>query len=52
MQPAVERYRQHKVIRPVSPTTSSSFTQQVPLTTAAVTTPVQNQATTPAAPVK
>jgi hypothetical protein len=52
LQPAVERYRKHEVIRPVSPTTSSSFTQQVPLTTEAVTSPVQNQATTPAAPVK
>jgi len=52
LQPAVERYRKHEVIRPVSPTTSSSFTQQVPLTTEAVTTPVQNQATTPAAPVR
>ena len=52
LQPAIERYRKHEVIRPVSPTTSSSFTQQVPLTTEAVTTPVQNQATTPAAPVR
>jgi hypothetical protein len=52
LQPAIERYRKHEVIRPVSPTTSSSFQQQVPLTTEAVTSPVQNQATTPAAPVK
>ena len=52
LQPAIERYRKHEVIRPVSPTTSSSFTQQVPLTTEAVTSPVQNQATTPAAPVR
>jgi hypothetical protein len=52
IQPAIERYRKHEVIRPVSPTTSSSFQQQLPLTTEAVTSPVQNNATTPAAPVK
>jgi hypothetical protein len=52
LQPAIERYRKHEVIRPVSPTTSSSFQQQVPLTTEAVTSPVQNQMSAPAAPVK
>jgi len=52
LQPAVERYRRHEVIRPVSPITSSMTQQQIPLTTEAVTTPVQNTTTTPAAPVK
>ena len=53
IQPAIERYRKHEVIRPVSPTTNSSFQQQVPLTTEAVTSPVQNnQMSAPAAPVK
>ena len=52
MQPAVERYRRHEIIRPVSPITSSMTQQQIPLTTEAVTSPVQNTPSTPAAPVK
>jgi hypothetical protein len=52
LQPAVERYRRHEVIRPISPVTSSMTQQQIPLTTEAVTTPVQNNQTTPAAAVK
>ena len=52
IQPAVERYRRHEVIRPVSPITSSMTQQQIPLTTEAVTSPAQNNTTTPAAPVK
>ena len=52
LQPAVERYRRHEVIRPVSPTTSSMTQPQIPLTTEAVTSPIQNATTTPAAPVK
>jgi len=52
IQPAIERYRRHEVIRPVSPITSSMTQQQIPLTTEAVTSPVQNNTSTPAAPVK
>jgi hypothetical protein len=52
IQPAIERYRRHEVIRPVSPITSSMTQQQIPLTTEAVTSPVQNTQSTPAAPVK
>jgi hypothetical protein len=52
IQPAVERYRRHEIIRPVSPITSSMTQQQIPLTTEAVTSPVQNNTSTPAAPVK
>ena len=52
IQPAIERYRRHEVIRPVSPITSSMTQQQIPLTTEAVTSPVQNTPSTPAAAVK
>jgi hypothetical protein len=52
MQSAAERYRRHEIIRPVSPITSSMTQQQIPLTTEAITTPVQNAPSTPAAPVK
>jgi hypothetical protein len=52
LQPAVERYRRHEIIRPVSPITSSMTQQQVPLTTEAVTSPVQTAPGAPAAPVK
>jgi hypothetical protein len=52
IQPAVERYRRHEVIRPVSPTTNSMTQQQIPLTTEAVTTPQTSTPSTPAAPVK
>jgi hypothetical protein len=52
IQPGVERYRRHEIIRPVSPITSSMTQQQIPLTTEAVTTPVQGTPSAPAAPVK
>lgn len=52
MQTAAERYRRHEIIRPVSPITSSMTQQQIPLTTEAITTPVQNAPSVPAAPVK
>jgi hypothetical protein len=52
IQPAVERYRRHEIIRPVSPITSSMTQQQIPITTEAVTSPVQNAPSTPAAAVK
>lgn len=53
MQGAVERYRRHEVIKPVSPGTSSVTQQQLPTLTEAISVSnTQGNSNAPAAPVK
>jgi hypothetical protein len=51
MQAAVERYRKHEVIRPISPVTSLASQPPPPITTEAIALPA-NAASVAAAPVK
>jgi len=52
MQAAVERYRKHEVIRPISPTTTLTSQAPPPLTTEAIALPQSSTTAAPAVPVK
>ena len=51
MQAAVERYRKHEIIRPISPVTNSLIQAPPPITTEAISIP-PSAASAPAVPVK
>jgi hypothetical protein len=52
MQAAVERYRKHEVIRPISPTTTLTSQAPPPITTEAIALPQSSATAAPAVPVK
>ena len=52
MQAAVERYRKHEVIRPISPTTTLTSQAPPPITTEAISIPQSSATAAPAVPVK
>jgi hypothetical protein len=52
MQAAVERYRKHEVIRPISPTTTLTSQAPPPITTEAIALPQSSTTAAPAVPVK
>ena len=52
MQAAVERYRKHEIIRPISPTTTLTSQAPPPITTEAISIPQSSATAAPAVPVK